>query len=254
MRPPPIYREHVAKLPGFARRSDDSEKLLADLLLIEGQLDRLQDDLLENEMEVALEAERADKAEARVKWLTERLAQKGDYAASDPTPEEELAETVSGCLDALERGRTLPLIVVGDTNDSASELDQHLKSRTWGRKAWLSLKALQDYAEASAAGQFTGNFLSYCVTQPDGREVIATEWVAAGESESTSNNPRYRQARTFPVPTDVNPDGTVYMEEHIRLEKGSDPAPRLHFYDDTAGTGKVYVGYLGRHLPNSSTN
>lgn len=45
------------------------------------------------------------------------------------------------------------------------------------------------------------------------------------------------------------------MDEHVRLEKGSDPAPRIHFYDDTGGaTGKVYVGYLGRHLPNFQTN
>lgn len=146
-------------------------------------------------------------------------------------------------------------MAVGDTGEEAAELTQNPKAGTWGRKAWLALRALQSYAEAKASGDFSGNFLSFCRTPPRGSDVIPAEWVAAGESETTTNNPRFRQARTFPVPTEVRTDGRAYMEEHIRLEKGSDPAPRLHFWDDTGGrTGNVYVGYLGRHLPNLQTN
>ena len=41
----------------------------------------------------------------------------------------------------------------------------------------------------------------------------------------------------------------------IKLEKGSDPAPRLHFWDDTGGrTSRIFVGYLGRHLPSFDMN
>ena len=37
--------------------------------------------------------------------------------------------------------------------------------------------------------------------------------------------------------------------------KGSDPAPRIHYHDGTAGaTGYIYVGYLGRHLPSDQSN
>jgi hypothetical protein len=45
------------------------------------------------------------------------------------------------------------------------------------------------------------------------------------------------------------------MSEHIRIGSGRPPAPRLYFFDDTAGhSGQVYVGYIGRHLPNLQTN
>lgn len=31
-------------------------------------------------------------------------------------------------------------------------------------------------------------------------------------------------------------------------------SPRQHYYDDVSGSGKVYVGYIGRHLTKKSTN
>lgn len=176
--------------------------------------------------------------------------------AGQETPPTAVPAVASDCLEALELAAAhLPLVMVGDTSETAAELDQNPKAGTWGRKAWQALRALQSYAEAKASGACAGNFFSFCQTPLPASDVIPADWVAAGESETTTNNPRFRQARVFPVPTDVRADGRAYMEEHIRLEKGSDPAPRLHFWDDTGGrTGKIYVGYLGRHLPNFQTN
>jgi hypothetical protein len=28
----------------------------------------------------------------------------------------------------------------------------------------------------------------------------------------------------------------------------------MHYYDDTGQSGKIYVGYIGKHLPNTHTN
>jgi len=28
----------------------------------------------------------------------------------------------------------------------------------------------------------------------------------------------------------------------------------MHYYDGTAKTGKIYIGYIGKHLPNKQTN
>ena len=40
----------------------------------------------------------------------------------------------------------------------------------------------------------------------------------------------------------------------LTFEKGSDPAPRLHPFDDTGEpTGEIYVGYQGRQLSNFQT-
>lgn len=39
------------------------------------------------------------------------------------------------------------------------------------------------------------------------------------------------------------------MEQHIRIEKGGNPAPRIHFYDNThSDEGRVHIGWFGPHL------
>lgn len=75
------------------------------------------------------------------------------------------------------------------------------------------------------------------------------------ESQTTQQNDRFRAERTFRVPHDVEASGECYMGAHIKLRKGGQPAPRIHFYDDTAGeTGKIHVGWYGDHLTNSKTS
>ncbi len=62
----------------------------------------------------------------------------------------------------------------------------------------------------------------------------------SGESESTRNNNRYRQERTF-----MCPDGEErFFERHIKLRSCN---WRIHFFP--LQPGKVIIGYIGRHLP-----
>jgi hypothetical protein len=43
------------------------------------------------------------------------------------------------------------------------------------------------------------------------------------------------------------------MEEHIKIEQGGSPCPRIHFYDDTRGsTGRIHVGWFGDHLDSAA--
>jgi hypothetical protein len=255
-RPPLLFRNRVALMPGFTRHGRDAEQLLAELVAVEEERDRLQQELEWQILEAEENAAEANAARSRVRWLEQRLSEANIYVAGAPTPEVETPTTAADCVEALDLARRhLDFVVVGDTEACAEELDQHLKAGTWGRKAWQALEALQSYAAYKSAGVWTGNFLSFCRGCPPGSRVIPAEWVAAAENETTAKNPRFRRARTFPVPAEVNPDGEAYMEEHVKLEKGSDPAPRLHFWDDTGGkTGKIFVGYLGRHLPSFETN
>src|SRR5699024_6872242 len=81
--------------------------------------------------------------------------------------------------------------------------------------------------------------------------LILPDNVVPAETTHTASSPEFRQARTFRVPVEVDPDGSAYFGAHVRIEPGrTSPAPRLHYYDDSAGSGKVYVGYLGPHLPS----
>jgi len=115
--------------------------------------------------------------------------------------------------------------------------------------------ALNDYAAARHLGEQERDFRAYCQDPPAGRRAIPVHQVALDESDSTKN-PRFAAGRCFPVPTDVEPSGTVYMWAHVKLgAKDGTTSPRMHFYDDTARpTGLIYVGYLGPHLPNTRTD
>jgi hypothetical protein len=57
----------------------------------------------------------------------------------------------------------------------------------------------------------------------------------------------------FRVPTSVSPDGLVLMDAHFKPTHADTVAPRMHYFDDTDQSGKVYVGYIGRHLTNTKT-
>ena len=82
--------------------------------------------------------------------------------------------------------------------------------------------------------------------------MIPVTWVALKESETTDSTPKLRAARTFVVPATVDPAGQAYMAAHIKIQQGGVPCPRIHFHDDAGGpTGKVYVGYIGDHLPTA---
>ena len=133
----------------------------------------------------------------------------------------------------------------------AERLDDNFKAATWAAKAWRALRALDDYAAARAGGEFDRDFHAYCRQPPPGRTGISANAVAITESDDTRQNRRFAQARLFNVPTSVHPEGRIHMWAHIKLDSAGRTAPRMHFYDDTAGpTGLIHVGYVGPHLPN----
>ena len=75
---------------------------------------------------------------------------------------------------------------------------------------------------------------------------------AKGESESVMNNTKRAAQRLLPVPPEVDPTGRVYMWSHFKPPRADMFAPRLHFHDDTRSTGKVFIGYIGRHLDTTT--
>jgi hypothetical protein len=44
------------------------------------------------------------------------------------------------------------------------------------------------------------------------------------------------------------------MGAHFKIAQFAGISPRLHYYNDVRGTGRLYIGYIGRHLRNSQTN
>ncbi|MGA4801502.1 PspA/IM30 family protein [Streptomyces lavendulocolor] len=153
-------------------------------------------------------------------------------------------------------GRMRHLILTYDVS-RAADLDDDLKSSTWASKVWDALLALDAYGGASTAeGGFEGTFRDFCEAAPQGLRCYPSARVAMVESDTVRKDKKgHRRQRIFRVPPEVDPSGELFMEAHIKIDSKGRIAPRVYFYDDTAGaTGKVIVGYIGRHLSNTRTN
>lgn len=191
----------------------------------------------------------------QVAVLQQRLVEAGRAEDAYTPPVEEPAPTSFADLNERVRERMKHLVLTYDKS-KAEDLDDDMKSSTWASKVWDALLALDSYG-ASSAGElgFGGTFRDFCDASPQGMRTYPVTRVAMVESDSVRTDRKFRQQRMLPVPTEVDASGRVFMEAHIKIDNKGRIAPRVHFYDDTAGaTGKVIVGYVGPHLSNTRTN
>ncbi|GGM40038.1 hypothetical protein ACFFX1_31380 [Dactylosporangium sucinum] len=201
------------------------------------------------------EAEReADRLRARIRWLETELAKSGQHKFGIESPQTSLPDPPASVADAIELAPIyLPYLELGDTAQTGADLDVHPQGERWGIKIWQALVALNDYACARSTGAWSNSFHAWCQAPPPGGAAIPATWVALKESETTDTMPKLRAARTFQVPVKVDSSGKVYMAPHVKIQQGGSPCPRIHFHDDAGGqTGKVYVGYIGDHLPTAN--
>jgi hypothetical protein len=133
------------------------------------------------------------------------------------------------------------------TGDTADLLE--LNSNDYGRRAsktWSGLRTLNDYARAKTENAFQGGLFEYLENCPPGFFCgISKSNVALQESEATQNDPRLANLRIFAVPEDIAPDGKAHMFPHLKIGQRL----RVHFLDAVASNGKIFVGYIGPHLP-----
>ncbi|MEU5153639.1 hypothetical protein [Glycomyces sp. NPDC021274] len=224
------------------------------------ELERLrrQYDQLELDYTELQECER--KAQDRIRWLESRLAEHADpvYGVQTDADRDDCWEAES-LMEVVQRARKqlrhLDLPDALDTEVSKLDVMYPRQRRRWTGRTWDALRALDAYAAARADARFTGGFYDWCARPLPGAPAITPTMVSMKESDSVSGNPKFHRARVFRVPAEIDPSGRVYMPSHIKLQQVGSPAPRMHFLDDAGGaTGKVWIGYLGDHLPNTRTN
>ena len=212
------------------------------------ELERTVGDL---ELELSSELTRRQTAEQNFRFLAVYRA---------PEEEREPGAIRLGELRAPEQFSDVPSAMRGlreyveFTGDVAvtAALDEYDTVNIAAKKCWDGLLSLHDYARARAAGVHTGGLIDYLRTTPQDFHGFGVSNCATQESGPTMERKDLAEQRRFPVPTSVDPSGTVLMQPHLKLGKIGRISPRLHFHDDVAGTGKVYVGYIGRHLGISS--
>lgn len=138
--------------------------------------------------------------------------------------------------------------------EHTNELDEYDPLGAWAGKCWEALLALDDYARLTVTERWSGNVERYLSYGPDGCRGFPANRYARDESADVQQNPKFRTPRTLPVPTSVDSSGKLFMGAHFKIAQFGLISPRMHYYDDTARTERIYVGYIGRHLPTAKTN
>jgi hypothetical protein len=233
------------RLTTLENRVDAADETIRDLRR------RLEDEQIESASAAAELAE----SDRQLRYFKSELAStgRGDIAWAVPavSPIDIPPESFD---ELLQRVNELNYVEFTGDPDRARELDDHEVLGVWAGHCWRALLALNDYADQSGSGDFSGSVDTYLSNTPTGCHPFSTNRHAPFESSDVANNPKYRNPRTLPVPRGVARSGIAYMEAHFKIAKSATITPRMHYFDDTARSGKVYVGYIGRHLPSSMTN
>ncbi|MCP9985993.1 hypothetical protein LUX01_04000 [Streptomyces sudanensis] len=187
-----------------------------------------------------------------IRFLREKLQEAGQFTvAHTPAVAADIVYPTSFS-ELLERLVELPGIAFTGNRKTTRSLDSQSVDN-WLYVAWDGLLALDQFARASADGTVSGDFLSWCKSDASSAFPFPTAKIAMRESDTVARQAKLRNERMLPVPKAVHHTGRVFMQAHLKIGGGNTISPRLHFYDDTPRSGKVYVGHLGPHLRNTLT-
>lgn len=240
-----------AQLETALRTQDDTE---AEAGGLQSEVDDLEELLAQAEKErmqaVAVAEALRERAQERQDW--EALT-RADLASHDD-PWEDVPETVLDLvarIDGTPEAITQNVVFTGDA-DLVAEVDLQSRSSRYATSFWDNVRALDAYATLRQSG-YSGSVHQYLASAENGYKCPRARHVPT-ESPSVQNRQSWNQERRRPVPTSVDESGFAYMYAHFRTTGTGTFAPRLHYFDDTAKTGKIYIGYIGRHLSNTRTS
>jgi hypothetical protein len=195
----------------------------------------------------------AQDAELKLRALLAGSGAEVDWTELEDTAAAELAipENFNSLVESFTE---LPFVVYTGNKDTTASLDNHDAVGQWCVMTWSILAALNDYARLKAEGMDVGGVHTYLECPPPGGRTYPPGRHARDESETVKQNPSFSGPRTLPVPKEVDESGKAFMGAHFRIAKHGMVSPRLHYIDATATCGKIIVGYIGPHLPNTQTN
>lgn len=245
--------EQEATRAELGRRLAEQED---EIIRLSDQVDYVRGLLDDAEVDMAILQEECDDLADREQWLRRQFrSTPRAYLTSAPMPLEERTvypTSFSELLDWINEDRMPGVAFSGDPHQVV-DLDLYSGMDVALRTAFDAVLALRDYVGAKADG-WSGSVETYLRTPPDGCRSIAPKKHASNESETVLGNSRLRRMRMFGVPSCVDAGGNALMVAHFKLGLMGQLSPRLYYLDHTERTGKVYVGYIGRHLENTKTN
>jgi len=252
------FRELLAEGRGVLRGHREISRRLAAL---QDMFEEVEDD--RDLIRARLEDEQLDHAETQAELLKAKLEldrlrgvlsragridQTRAAAAAAQSP-----GSFAELLERLDEHVLSYVIFTGDPKN-ALELDDFDPIGTWAAKSWDVLRVLDGYAAARRRGEFGKGVHAFLGHTPPGRPGYPPGAHSTQESEPVERTPKLRKQRVFPVPTGLHPDGAIFMDAHFKIARKGLVSPRIYYYDDAGQTGMIYVGYIGKHLPNAHTN
>jgi hypothetical protein len=252
------FRELLAEGRGVLRGHREISRRLAAL---QDMLEEVEDD--RDLVRARLEDEQLGHAETQAELLKAKLELdrlRGILSRSGRVDQTRAAvaaaQSPGSFAELLERfdEHVLSFVIFTGDPKNALELDDFDPLGTWAAKSWDVLRVLDGYAAARRRGEFSKGVHAYLSHTPPGRPGYPPGAHSTQESEPVERSPRLRKLRVFPVPKNMHPDGAVFMDAHFKIARKGLVSPRIYYHDDASRTGKIYVGYIGKHLPNAHTN
>lgn len=209
-------------------------------------------DLLNFELSAKLDE--LDRAHSEIQRLRHKLWIADDQDAYiEPVTEEQSAPPESFD-ELLKRIDELPGVHFSGDKEITRELDDFSGlGESVVQKTWEVLRTFDTYAKARTSKEFDGGIFQYKRNTEHGLYMRIRQ-ISAQESDTVQQNGRMRDQRLFPVPTEVDPSGQMFMYAHVPLATKRGRSPRLYFEDTWAINGQITIGYIGPHLDNKSTN
>jgi hypothetical protein len=252
------FRELLAEGRGVLRGHREISRRLA---VLQDRLDDVEDD--RDLLRARLEDEQLDHAETQAELLKAKLELdrlRGIISRSGRVDQTRAAAaaaqspvTFAELLERLDEHVLSCVVFTGDQKN-ALELDDFDPLGTWAAKSWDVLRVLDGYAAARRRGEFSKGVHAYLGHTPAGRPGYPPGAHSTQESEAVERSPRLRKLRVFPVPEDIDASGAIFMDAHFKIARKGLISPRIHYHDDASRSGLIYVGYIGKHLPNVHTN
>lgn len=221
---------------------------------LRGERQELRQRLEETQFDAAIAQEEHAIAAAEVRRL-QKLLISSSHAAQIWVPDPDRADQrPQDCIQLAERLPEWPRVTFTGDPEKLRELDQYDGTGGWAGKIWDVLGTLDDYARAVLEGTFEGNVHNYLTGTPAGCRTFSATRHATDESATVRSSPKLKAIRMFPVPTTVSATEKIFMGAHFKIAQFGTISPRLYYHNNVRATGRIYVGYIGKHLKNSQTN
>jgi hypothetical protein len=269
-REPTSLDADVLELDAFvSKQVATAETILEEAIEVEGKLVaeregaaylKLERDELESQIAAAEDESAA--LRRRVEYLQRELVEVGKYneafATLEPEldwgPPESLVELATVLsASTTERHLAFERVEFCGSIDAVQDAQKRDLVGRYAHAFWEYVQVLYDYVGYRRGGGAAGNVHLYLTDDAISLKKCPPLRHSPFESDTVMKNSAWKAERVFPVPAAVSSTEKALMVAHFRPTHQDTFAPRMHYLDDIANSGKVYIGYIGKHLTNSKT-